>query len=109
MPMQGPQAHSSSRAPEARMSDRAPQLASMVRTCREPGDTDMLTEGATVFPFSMAAAFSMSYREELVQEPTHTWSTLVSFMLRTGTTLSGMWGQAISGSSVSRSMWMTRS
>ena len=54
------------------MSDRAPQLASMVRTCREPGDTDILTEGATVLPFSMAAVFSRSYREELVQEPTQT-------------------------------------
>ena len=72
IPIQGPQAHSSSRAPEARMSDRAPQLASMVRTCREPGDTDILTEGATVLPFSIAAVFSRSYREELVQEPTQT-------------------------------------
>ena len=61
MPMQGPQAHSSSRAPEARMSDRAPQLASMVRTCREPGDTNILTEGDTVLPFSMAAGRSSSF------------------------------------------------
>ena len=45
MPMQGPQAHSSSRAPLARMSDNAPQSLSMVSTCREPGDTDRLTEG----------------------------------------------------------------
>ena len=44
-PMQGPQAHSSTRAPLARMSDRAPQSLSMVSTCREPGDTDRLTEG----------------------------------------------------------------
>ena len=45
IPIQGPQAHSSSRAPETRISDSAPQSASMVRTCREPGDTDILTEG----------------------------------------------------------------
>ena len=54
------------------MSDSAPQFASMVSTCREPGDTDILTEGATVLPFSMAADFSISYREELVQEPIQT-------------------------------------
>ena len=72
MPMQGPQAHSSSRTPEDRISDSAPQSASMVNTCREPGETDILTVGATVFPFSMAAALSISYREELVQEPMQT-------------------------------------
>ena len=72
MPMQGPQAHSSSRAPLARMSVRAPQSASMESTCREPGDTDKSTPGATWRPFRMAATFNRSVREELVQEPMHT-------------------------------------
>ena len=72
MPMQGPQAHSSSRAPDARMSDSAPQSESIVSTCLEPGDTLMLTEGAMRLPFSSAAALSISYREEFVQEPMQT-------------------------------------
>ena len=72
MPMQGPQAHSSSLAPLARMSDSAPLSASMVSTCFEPGDTERLTPGAMVRPFKSAAAFSISRREELVQEPMQT-------------------------------------
>ena len=70
--MQGPQAHSRSRAPLARMSLRAPQSESIVRTCLDPGDTDTLTEGAMALPFSSAATFSRSMRLELVQEPMHT-------------------------------------
>lgn len=54
------------------MSDSAPQFASMAQHLPGAGDTDILTEGATVLPFSMAADFSISYREELVQEPIQT-------------------------------------
>ena len=72
MPMQGPHAHSSTRAPDARMSDSAPRSASMVSTCREPGETDTLTFGETVRPFSSAATFNRSDSDELVQEPMQT-------------------------------------
>ena len=51
----------------------------------------------------------MSIRLELVQEPMQTWSTFVPFSEATFTTLSGLWGQAISGSRVERSMSMTLS
>ena len=51
MPMQGPQAHSSSRAPLARISSNAPHLASMDNTCREPGEIDKLTWGVIFLPF----------------------------------------------------------
>ena len=50
----------------------APHSASMVSTCLEPGEMDRLTEGWMVQPFSSAATFSISCREELVQEPMHT-------------------------------------
>ena len=79
------------------MSARAPQLDSMVRTWREPGETDRDTEGWMVLPFSIAATFRRSIRLELVQEPIQTWSTLTSFRDATSTTLSGLWGQAIMG------------
>ena len=59
-----------------------------------------------VLPFSMAATLSMSYREELVQEPMHTGSTFTSFSVSTATTLSRLWGQAIMGLRVPRSMSM---
>ena len=54
MPMQGPQAHSSTRAPLERMSASAPQAESICKTCLEPGEMERLTVGATVLPFKMA-------------------------------------------------------
>ena len=39
---------------------------------KKPGDMDRLTLGATIFPLSSAATFSISIREELVQEPMQT-------------------------------------
>ena len=72
MPMQGPQAHSSTRAPLWRMSLSAPHSDSMRSTCLEPGEMDRLTSGEICFPLRMAATFSMSSSEELVQEPMHT-------------------------------------
>ena len=109
MPMQGPQAHSSTRAPLASMSVSAPQSASIDSTWRLPGEIDRLTEGFTVRPFSSAATFSISIRLELVQEPMHTWSTFVPFNSPAFFTLSGLWGQATSGSSAERSISMIRS
>ena len=44
----------------------------MVSTCREPGEMDRFTPGAMVLPLRMAATFSISMREELVQEPMQT-------------------------------------
>ena len=70
--MQGPHAHSSSRAPLKIMSLSAPHSESMDSTCREPGEMDRLTEGDTVFPLSSAATLSISISEEFVQEPMHT-------------------------------------
>ena len=70
---------------------------------------ERLTLGSMVLPLSMAATFSISLREELVQEPMHTWSTLTAERVFTSTTLSGLWGQAIMGSRVDRSMSMIRS
>ena len=57
----------------------------------------------------MAATFSISVREELVHEPMHTWSAFTSANVETSTTLSGLWGQAIMGVRVLRSMGITRS
>ena len=72
MPMHGPHAHSSRRAPLESMSVSAPQSASMVSTCFDPGETDRLTPGATVLPLSRAATFSISSSDEFVQEPMQT-------------------------------------
>ena len=81
----------------------------MLRTWREPGEMDKLTLGAMVLPLSMAATFSISLREELVQEPIQTWSTFTVLRVLTSTTLSGLWGQAIIGSRVLRSISIMRS
>ena len=72
MPMHGPHAHSSRRAPLARMSVSAPQSASIVSTCFDPGEIDRLTPGAMVLPLSMAATLSISNRDEFVHEPMQT-------------------------------------
>ena len=60
MPMQGPQAHSSTRAPAAMISAKAPFKASILYTCLEPQPMVRLTSGCTVLPFKMAATRIMS-------------------------------------------------
>ena len=72
MPIQGPQAHSKSLAPEAIISPIAPDSANCKSTCFEPGETETETLSDTFLPRKIAATFSMSYRDELVQEPIHT-------------------------------------
>ena len=72
MPIHGPQAHSSTLAPLAMISVNAPQSASISSTCFDPGETERLTSGRMVLPLSSAATFSISYNEELVQEPMQT-------------------------------------
>ena len=109
IPMQGPQAHSSSLAPLANISESAPQSASIESTCLEPGEMERLTEGEMVLPFKSAATFSISKSDELVQEPMQTWSTFVPFKDSTVTILSGLCGHAISGFNSSRSMSITLS
>ena len=109
MPMHGPQAHSSRRAPLARMSVSAPQPDSISSTCREPGETDRLTPSATFLPLRIAATRSRSRSEEFVQEPMQTWLTATSSSSLAGRTLSGECGQAHSGSTAERSMSITRS
>ena len=72
MPIQGPQAHSRSRAPEERMSASAPERTSSDSTLSEPGDTDRSVPSATLFPRRIAATLRRSASDELVQEPMHT-------------------------------------
>ena len=60
MPMQGPQADSMMRAPEAMMSAKAPFLAIISKTCLEPGVTVMETLGCTCFPLSILATIMRS-------------------------------------------------
>ena len=55
MPMQGPQADSMMRAPEAMISARAPFLAIISKTCLEPGVTVMETLGWICLPLSILA------------------------------------------------------
>src|SRR3989304_1017784 len=102
MPMQGPQADSRIRPPAAMRSFRAPFAAIMVYTCLEPGVTVKLMSGWTVFPFSIVATVIRSRYDELVQLPTQTWESFVPSTSETGTTLSGLEGRAIIGSSGSR-------
>src|SRR3990172_200859 len=102
MPMQGPQADSRIRPPAAMRSASAPFEAIMVYTCLEPGVTVKLMSGWTVFPLSIVATVIRSRNEELVQLPTQTWESFVPSTSETGTTLSGLDGRAIIGSSVSR-------
>ena len=69
LPMQNPQALSSTRAPASIRSARLPSAAAMASTCREPGATAKLTPPASILrPFRMAATAWMSRTEELVQE-----------------------------------------
>ena len=42
----------------------------------------------------------------MVQEPMHTWSILILPISSTVLTLSGLWGQAASGTSLERSMFI---
>lgn len=72
MPMHGPQADSSTRAPAASMSANAPLRASIVSTCREPGEIVRLVLGWTRLPRRMPATVNMSRSEELVQLPMQT-------------------------------------
>ncbi len=104
MPMQGPQAHSSTRAPAAIISASAPHLQSIASTCREPGLTVKLTLGATVLPFSIAATLSISARLEFVQLPMQTWSTAILVSSETAFMLSGLCGHAASGRRAERSI-----
>ena len=99
IPIQGPQPHSRSLAPDARISLSAPQSESMESTCFEPQETDMLTLSEIFLPFSILAHLSISLKEEFVHDPMHTWSILIPDTSLTLTTLSGWCGQAIIGSS----------
>ncbi len=104
MPMQGPQASSSTRAPAATMAASEPLSAIIFITCREPGEMTRLTRGSTRRSASTVATSSRSCSDELVQLPMQTWSTGLPASSRTGTTLSGLCGCAMRGSSVARSI-----
>ena len=70
----------------------------------------MSTHRSTPPPrFTMSAGTARSSNEELTDEPTHTWATAVPATSRTGTTLSGLCGLAISGSSAARSITISSS
>ena len=104
IPMQGPQALSRILAPASIISDSAPFCANILSTCFEPGAIERLTVGQTVLPFKMAATFSISIKEEFVQEPMQTWSTLILPISVTSFTRSGMCGIAAIGASEERSI-----
>ena len=69
MPMQGPHALSSIRAPEAIRSARAPFRAIILKTCLDPGAMTRLTSGWTVLPFKILVTVMRSLKEEFVQLP----------------------------------------
>ncbi len=52
-------------------------LSHHVKHLAGTGEIVRLTVGQTVFPLRISATFIMSSSEELVQEPMHTWSTLM--------------------------------
>ena len=103
MPMQGPQAHSSTRAPAVTSLASAPFLARALSTCLEPGDIVRLTSGATRLPSRMPATRMRSQKLEFVQLPMQTWSIFIPAISETGTTLSGECGCAAMGWRLERS------
>ena len=109
MPMQGPQPHSSTRAPAAMSLASAPLAARAFSTWREPGETVRLTLGATCRPASMPATRIMSQKEEFVQLPMHTWSMGSPAIFETSVTLSGLLGCAAIGCRLERSMVISSS
>ena len=88
-PMQNPQVDSRTLAPLAMMSARPPFRAIISSTWRDPGAMPKLTSGWTFFPFSRDATIIRSRNDELVQEPTITWSTFVPATSFTVAILSG--------------------
>ena len=81
----------------------------MARICREPGVTVRSSSSGTVRPRPAAATIARSSYEELTELPTHTCLVAVPATSRTGTTLPGDEGVAISGSSNARSISSTSS
>ena len=104
MPMHGPHALSSMRAPLLTSFLMMPASMALVYTCLEPGDTPSDTPGATVLPSRMSAAIPRSLIDELVQDPMAACTIFLPSISRTGTTRSGMWGWAIIGSILERSI-----
>jgi len=109
MPTQGPQAGSRMRRPARSRSSSTPEVVMVVRIWRLPGDTVPTVVGGRCWPDSMAAGMARSSYQELTLEPKQTWNTGVPATSATGTTLSGWWGLAISGSRVPRSTWISSS
>ena len=79
------------------------------RMCREPGVTVIWMFGCTTLSRRTEATVARSPKEEFTDEPTQTWTVGVPATSRTGTTLPGEEGFAISGSSAARSMTVVSS
>ena len=105
--MQKPQVDSSILAPAETISAIAPFLAIISSTCLEPGATPKLTSGNTLLPFNIDATIIRSRNDELVHEPTMTWSTFNPASSFTVPILSGECGFAIIGSIEPRSRSIT--
>src|SRR5207247_7034142 len=104
MPVQGPQATSSSRTP-ALISFFMSVLGSMRRSCgRDPRETAIEIPAATFLPSRAFATTLRSRNEEFTLLPTATCATSTPATSRTALTLSGLEGQAMSGSKDPRSM-----
>ncbi len=104
MPMQPMQPAWWMRAPAITSSAVAPIRVRSVRISREVGLTSKLTDGEVCRPATIAAAIAKSRSPGLALEPITTCPTSSPATSRTGTTLPGDDGLAISGSISDRSM-----
>src|SRR5947208_3078256 len=82
---------------------RGPLVSTRSAVCPDPGDTAIEIPEATCFPSRACATMLRSRKDEFTLLPTATWATSVPATSRTGFTLSGLDGQAMSGSSLPRS------
>ena len=104
MPMQPMQPDWWMRAPAEIRAVVPPQRVRSARIGREVGLTSKLTPWWVWRPSTMRAAMAKSRRPGLAEEPMTTWPTGVPATSRTGTTLPGEDGWAISGSICDRSI-----
>src|SRR5450759_4483622 len=101
--MQGPQAFSRILAPDSIKDSSSPEAARFCMACLEPAETVRLLFSLTFLLFNRAETIFRSRNDELVQLPMQTWSTGVPSSSLTALTLSGLWGNAINGSTFARS------
>jgi hypothetical protein len=93
-----------SRAPAATSCATAPVAASVSSDWRDVGLTSNDTPSSVWRPATTCAAIWKSRRPGLAEEPISAWEISVPATSRTGQTLPGLDGSAISGSSADRSI-----